>query len=385
MNWALDDSSVDRTLRPPLPAETSFNKEAVRGGYVFVKLHLENGGELLFAVDTGSPITILDKSLEPILGKSLGTAKVRYRNMERTALNVYKTPKLYLGNTQLLAGNRVFTDDFKHINFKQPVMGILGIDCLRHYCIQLDFAALKMRFLNPDDLKADDLGKAFPIIITGNYLICPEVFTYANFFGSKRAWLSVDTGCPIDAELSPELFHQVLAEQTPDSTNQARWPSGVTEQEVFFSKIVFNHESYSGFVLACSSSAGSFLGLRFMARHLVTLNFPKRMMYLQRQDDFYVVADDLTIEAEKFLSNQKEKGQTPGYSSDDHGELKFWIPGESNPEVYPVSRTFNATKNGDTSKYHYLVSKVSKDGAWKLQRAWQTGADGRVIKEYPIP
>ena len=71
--WLVDDS-----IRPPLPAETFLNKGAGRGDNLFVRLRLETGEELLFLVDTGSPCTVLDKSLEPELGKRLGITKVKW-------------------------------------------------------------------------------------------------------------------------------------------------------------------------------------------------------------------------------------------------------------------------------------------------------------------
>ena len=49
------------------------NKDAGRGGHLVVTLRLQSGEELPFLVDTGSPMTVLDKSLEPQLGKCLGT------------------------------------------------------------------------------------------------------------------------------------------------------------------------------------------------------------------------------------------------------------------------------------------------------------------------
>jgi len=39
---------------------------------VFVTLRLADGEKLLFLLDTGRPNTVLDKSLEPKLGKRLG-------------------------------------------------------------------------------------------------------------------------------------------------------------------------------------------------------------------------------------------------------------------------------------------------------------------------
>ena len=51
-----------------LPAEVFMNKEAGRGGHLTVMLKF-NGEELLFLVDSGAPVTTLDKSLEGKLGK----------------------------------------------------------------------------------------------------------------------------------------------------------------------------------------------------------------------------------------------------------------------------------------------------------------------------
>src|SRR6266704_2860393 len=65
--WFPDDS-----IRPPLPAETSLNKGAGRGEHIRVTLHLKSGQEIPVMVDTGSPDTMLDKSLNSKLGKRLG-------------------------------------------------------------------------------------------------------------------------------------------------------------------------------------------------------------------------------------------------------------------------------------------------------------------------
>jgi predicted aspartyl protease len=46
-------------VRPSLPAETFFNKEAGRDQRIYLTLHLENGGELLFIADTGASDTVL--------------------------------------------------------------------------------------------------------------------------------------------------------------------------------------------------------------------------------------------------------------------------------------------------------------------------------------
>ena len=37
------------------------------------------------------------------------------------------------------------------------------------------------------------------------------------------------------------------------------------------------------------------------------------------------------------------------------------------------------------AKIRLVVVQMSKDSAWKLQKAWRTGQDGRVMEEYSVP
>jgi hypothetical protein len=270
-NWSANDS-----VRPPLPADASINKGAGDDDFLYVALRLESGEKLLFLVDTGMPYTVLDKSLESKLGKRLGTSKGNYSWYGKATAGIYGAPKLYLGDTQLLINDRILTDDLSKMSSSgQQVMGILGLDCLRHYCIQLDFDAGKMHFLDPNNLDTNNLGKAFPINISSG-----EVVIHANFFGLRNAHLIVDTGCTVDAALEPKFVQQELQRQTAVATNQIKTAAGVPIRAVFFDKIVFNKQVYRHFILDdCPDN--NLLGLRFMGRYLITLNFPKQTMYFK--------------------------------------------------------------------------------------------------------
>ena len=91
-------------------------------------------------------------------------------------------------------------------------------------------------------------------------------------------------------------------------------------------------------------------------------------------------------DAAKFLQSQADKGRLPGIAE---GEFSGTWPKmsdlESCGEPYPMSRTFSCVKKGDPSAHHYIVARESKDAPWKLERAWRTGPDGRVIEEYSVP
>jgi hypothetical protein len=81
--------------------------------------------------------TLVDTSLEPKLGKRLGTTTMHSWGTSRER-PVYAAPRLYLGGVQLITEDHVASDDCKWMpsDSGQPIMGMLSIDCLRHYCIQ---------------------------------------------------------------------------------------------------------------------------------------------------------------------------------------------------------------------------------------------------------
>ena len=240
------------------------NKDAGRGGFLFVMLRLESGEELPFIVDTASPVTYLSKSLEPKLGKRLGTTI--FSKYGKQISGRYPAPKLYLGSSRLITGTNVFTFDFNQLSSRSgySIMGALGLDCLRHYCIQLDFQAGVLRFLQPHRLDAAPLGKAFPITFSrvdqkdsaGYY----PVINHCGLMGGKDVRLMIDTGCNIDGLVDKDLVRQ-KASHLPE--------------------IVWDGETYTNIHVGMVERANA-LGLRFLARHLVTIAFPTRTMYLKK-------------------------------------------------------------------------------------------------------
>jgi hypothetical protein len=376
--------ATQNSIRPGLPSEIPFNKDAGFDQRIYLTLHLENGKELLFYADTGMACTVLDKSLEPIFGKCLGTVKLNYAWLGKVSANVYDAPKLYLGNTQLLTGNCIFTYDVSSLwPSDRQLMGVLGMDCLRHYCIQLDLAAHKIRFLDPDHPGNENSGQRFLLTLHHG-----QPWIYAKFFGRSYAPFMVDTGDPDDdAYLKPKLFEQ---ESQNHILKTGKSSAGVLMNSAFFPELIFNGEACTNFTLGdCPDKNG--LGLRFLSRHLTTLNFPKRTMYLQSGSVEPFVADEadkfspgyaFTQEAIKFIVEVIEQGRLPGCLKDECGNINFsWQLNKDTPEIYPISRTFIVTKKDDVSKYQYTVVKASSDRAWKLQRAWQTDSKGRVIRE----
>jgi hypothetical protein len=255
-----------------LPAEVSINELAGRGGWLIVTPRLESGEELPLVVDTGASGTMIDKSLEPKLGKPLGTAMSQSWGVKKTN-DIYAAPKLYMGATALLmTGPGIVTDDCQKLSSDagRPIMGILGMDVLGHYCIQLDFAAGKMRFLDDEGADKQKWGKAFPIIALNAEDARPAVG--GNLFGAQGPHSLIDTGFNDDGWLMPQFFQQWTNQAVLPAKGEARSPAGM-----------FGGETYPFISMREQNVESDGIGLRFLARHLVTLDFPKRTMYLQRQ------------------------------------------------------------------------------------------------------
>jgi hypothetical protein len=361
------------SLDPQLPADVTINKEAGRGGLLIVPLRLEGGEEAPFMVDTGATGTVLDKSWEPRLGKRLGTEPSTGWEGKGKA-NSYAAPKLFLGEIPLMTGSKIWT------GVQKGAAGILGMDCLQRYCIQLDFAAGKMRFLKPDQVNAAELGKAFPLTLREN-------LPYINHVGLLGAEtnLLIDIGCRIDG-LGEKSMVKGLAQMLPDC--------------------VWDGKTYTNLAVAGVEHA-NVLGLSFLARHLVTLDFPKRTMYLKQTnvgpltgDSLKGMANDEIGAPAEFLESLKNKGQLPGLSKDDQGATylaaysNFGSQSTNRSGVAYTKGYFNSShqsvsfdfwKNGDPSIYHYQVGRTSKDSPWKLQKAWRTGKNDRTVEEYPVP
>jgi hypothetical protein len=383
---------------PERPVDVTMNKDAGCGGHLFVTIRLEDGEELPVFVDTGSPVTVLDKSLEPKLGKCLGTETL-WNFGAKYEGNRYAAPKLYLGNTRLITDSNALTSDIVgkvSARLGRPARGILGMDCLQHYCIQLDFKAGKMRFLDPNHLNTAKLGQTFAMTFSHAGQTHPEWFRLvihqSSLVGGEDPNLLIDTGCSDDGFLKPEPFQREVREQrlrAPEDTAQSREPNTVE-----LPRCVWNGATYTDLCLGNGKdspegkSGENALGLRFLARHLVTFDFPHRTLYLKQISQGPLANPEVIAAARKaggsaysFAKKTLKNGQLPGWSREDRGTVKRMMHVRFDPDTV----TLEAVKKGDASTYHYEVTRSSKDSPWKLQKAWRTGQDDHLVEEYPVP
>ncbi|MGA9451388.1 MAG: hypothetical protein WBW41_08605 [Verrucomicrobiia bacterium] len=356
------------------------NKDAGRSQLIFVTLRLEDGQELPCEVDTGCFNTILDQSLEPKLGKRYDTGSISAMGAIHE-VGIYQTPKLYLGGALLQhTGTNIGTCDYKWLSTLcgRPVMGILGMDVLEKYCIQLDFASHKMRFLDPD---TPAKGWGQPFVLTGP----PEegIYISNNLVGNQGSGslTAIDLGCLGDGWLVPGLFQQWTNQALPLVAGQVHCPDAQLGGEIYPEVWLDRGKPWE-----TGEPEHNGIGILFLSRHLVTLDFPKRTMYLKRTSIGPLHLDPQEVKAEAksavtLLRSLKKSGHLPGWSKDDKAAAKSVSFSCSST----LTGSFTGRKIGDSSVYHFQVVRASEDSPWKLQKAWRTDAKGCLIEEYPVP
>ncbi len=366
-------------VRSGLPGELDMNKDAGRGQWLFVNLRVA-GEELPFCLDTGAPMTSIDKSFESKLGKRIGTQPTR--TFEFTNISdIYPTPAFYLGKTLLMkTGTHVAATDLSKCSREsgRPVMGILGIDVLSSYCIQLDFAANKVRFLDDRHLDKRDLGIAFPLkeTLSGCYSIAQ------NLVGAKGPGSLIDLGDNADGWLVPQLYYQWTNQQTMRVEGEAEFPNGILGGKLYTRLVL--RDLGTNYTSLAPLTWYNGLGLQFFARNLVTLDFPNQTLYLKQTSvgpfldrNFQKNAKAEGKSALKFLLDLREQGKLPGWPG--------WQPARKINVyfLYPDSFTMNFLM--DTSEiYHYQIYRPSKDAPWQIHRAWLTDSRGNTLKEFSL-
>ncbi|MEN6333208.1 MAG: retropepsin-like aspartic protease [Phycisphaerales bacterium] len=379
-------------------ADAAMNEDVGCGGPAVITVRLDDGQELPFVVDTGSPMTVLDKSLEPKLGQCLGTATLNNFGVLHDG-SVYAAPRLYLGELALATGATVVTSDLIQKSFSDeglPVLGILGMDCMRHYCIQFDFSIRKMRFLDPNHIEAGTLGRAYSLTFssqgnTTDEWVRPYIH-HSHLVGDDQIDVLVDTGYGADGALEPAVLRREIQAHTlraERETNDANEPKAA-----YLAECTWSGERYKKLMIGNgrntkeSDGGENSLGLWFLARHLVTFDFPHGTMYLKKTRSGPLVnkewnAETMAAGRSAFNVARKmiKRGQLPGWSKEDPAMTRAMARLHRNPDTM----TLGAKKKGDSSTYRYEFTRPSKDDPWKLRRAWRTDQDDRTPEEYPVP
>ena len=369
---------ADSVGSAPLPPEITFDNRSVTEGLVTVPLKLDNGQELRFVIDTGCPVTVVDRSLRRYLGEKRDSYKIEAWDIKQRA-GVYTAPKLYLGGVQILTWSNVVTCDLK--KFLVPgIQGILGMDCLQHYAIQMDFAAGKIRFLDRDH--STPRGQAFPIVFSnlgqsepGHYRTFIEDLPFVAGTGKN---MMIDTGFNLDGALA-FLAKQKGSEVQSNTVSLKK----MAKNNWYLSEAVWAGNNYTNLVLSSApqsvAGGGNVLGLRFLSRHLVTLDFPNRTLYLLPQSVGPLASRGDELMKALFPVDGKL-----------HADIDRRLTELLKTEHLPLGvRWFGGTltlqMRGDSISYEFSFGRKMRNGSWKLKKARSLDEKGRILEEFVVP
>jgi hypothetical protein len=355
----------------PRPADVVMNDEAGHGGLLILTVRTGTGEDWPLVLDTGCAKTGFDPSLAPKLGPTNATQTFWNFGVPHEG-PLFAPPKLYLGGVQLrTSSTNVGTYDCGGISafVGRPILGILGIDVLKNYCVQLDFKQRRIRFLDDEHSNKENWGHAFALNQLGDECF----YTEANLVGVAGRGTLIDSGSLHDGWLRPDIYDRWMNLSKPAS-GETRYPKGLLGDETYpeldlqklDEKSIASGDSHTGY---------NGIGIQFLSLHLVTFDFPGRTMYLKRTTETSAYTSAL-----QFLKSLRESGRLPGWSKDEaplppQTLLRFH---------YPNSATFDGYKPGDPSfAYHYVIVQASESGEWKLQKAWRTDTTGKT-NEYSV-
>jgi hypothetical protein len=283
------DTDFDKPL-----AEFEFQDYIVNG--ILLPVNFQNE-EYRFLLDTGTTNTIFDNSFKEKLGKQFhysSYARGAYGKMIKCEYisTIHSTPEVYLGNINIVRSG-LYVCDLNQFSVRgnRNYEGILGMDFLKEYIVQIDFDNGKVRFFKenkdsnllfsskPKENKHPEWGEAIPL---KTKLFSNLRYIKGDFSNEIKPAFLVDTGWKFPGVLVWGLFNKI---NSIHSAAQNASQSAVSVQSEKRGTLLLTNNFSVGSLqykeMLFQKSNISILGLPFLSRHLVTFDFPNKVMYLK--------------------------------------------------------------------------------------------------------
>lgn len=240
--------------------------------------------EYPFLVNTGLPVTVIDETLkkkfdlhklDPPPGASrVGTRRDRYASLHAA-----------LGSLRLEFPDGVESGDYESMRQGLDIefFGEIGMDVLAPYIVQIDFDQGKLRFLQS---LPPGPGEAVKTRQPGDENRVPTVLVVLAGQPAQKFIISTARGGnSLDA--NPDLLAKL--EETGKATNLTKergvQRTGTTRFDAFrIASAQLGGNKSEG--LICNSSEQNGLGLSYLARFVVTFDFPRGKMFLKKGGRF---------------------------------------------------------------------------------------------------
>ena len=248
-----------------------------------------NGKPVNFCFDSGATDCLLDSAIFQNLRPTNQETDVGTSGGQKT-FQLFDTPELNIGPLRLKDAGSVVCTDLSALNalLDRPIAGVLGNNLWRKLVVQIDFDAGQLRFLTPDDLPHPEWGSVVPLESAQGPDGPDNAMAYVrlNVAGSEGLFI-VDTGDNGTASLTSAGFDYILEntklavllrpEETAGGTFDAR--------KFRIPTFTFADQHYKDLIFTETKGWAGALGVRFLSRHLVTIDFPHARLFLKPGKD----------------------------------------------------------------------------------------------------
>lgn len=234
-----------------------------------------NGRVVEFMLDSGAAKTVIDSSLRSELGKPIGEVDL-ITSAGTVTLETFICPIAQLGSLEVQRIETVVSGDLEPLRFAvgKNIYGILGMDFLGRYAVEIDFDEGKLRFWQsaPDDWRCAD--QRFPLLTRDGR---PHV---SACIGGRRTLFILDTGAN-RSHVSNDVFHALADEDALRLAGSALGMTlggGIQASIGYANRFAIGEFSHQG--IRFDSDAMSGLGLNYLSRYRLRCDFPNNVLYL---------------------------------------------------------------------------------------------------------
>jgi hypothetical protein len=286
------------------------------------------GRSLFFLLDTGSFLTVYDKALP------LGTAR-QIAPVETVCgikpIEMFDSPNASVGKLSLRSGPLVLQSDLSMLRqvSGQDISGIIGMDFLANYIVQIDFLDGKVSFYNS---LPTDPGIPLPIF-RDQAGPCVQ----ANLPGLQASEkFLIDTGSVYFGNIKKEPAEVLFKDGKAKPVAPARTAGLVgmeTKKRWLVESLTVAGVSCRDIVL--TQTQDNLLGLGFLSGYTVTFDFPAGLMYLKKnsrscqQPDLDLSGLHLLRIAGRTTVYSVDEGSPAAVSGIRHDDVVLSIAGES--------------------------------------------------------
>jgi hypothetical protein len=281
------------TAPPEVLAEFEYSGDT---GHIILPITFQ-GQEYPFVLDTAGTDTAFDDSFKDKLGKRfLWPLKGRGAKGQMLKVEWYRRYDCYLGPLDLDDHGTIKVIDLDKLipEKNRKFQGIIGLDFLKKYIVQIDFDNGKVSFfegkkefdifsfLKSKENKHPEWGEPIPMKTKFRSGLR---YVEGTLFNNVKVEFLVDTGWLGPDSLKTRIFDKVYTQKDPNvKSSVVKSPLTGSSDYNIIRKFSVGPFGYKNNIFRRSNR--SVLGLWFLSRHLVTFDFPNKIMYLKKGKNF---------------------------------------------------------------------------------------------------